>query len=219
MNRLLTFLFLFISFTSYSQEPFEGTILFKVSTKVKDHVTDERYRGYFQNKYGDSVRSYYKSDGSWSHIFYSKAEMGVEWRIYDRETNQFYAKWKGIDTVYYFNCASNSTELLSMETGPGTMILGRNCKSVKVVTYDGVGNETLAITYYFSGAENIPTHNYTGFKDGFLDQVYAISQSHFLRVDMDLKPLITSMEAIRIEPGAVGDVMFQIPTDLPRKAF
>lgn len=216
MKTVLLFLLL-SPCIAIAQKPFEGIITFKVTTVVKPHITDDAYIDYYQNKYGDSIKIYYSKDGMQAKQYFGKSEAGFEWRIYDSRKNIEYAKWKGIDTIYRSDAGVPFGELRSISDGPVDTVLGKLANSVTVTTYDPVGDETMTITYFYSGEETITPGVYSKIRDGWVNEVYERSGSHFIKFIMDLLPFVVTMEAMRIEPGKVDPRNFLIPQELPQK--
>lgn len=218
MNRLLLIVILSIYYNiSNSQEAFEGTITYKVTTRLKDE--NNQHKEYLLNKYGDSLKIHFASDGSFKREYFGSKNLGFDWQVYDAASNNYYAKWKTIDTIYYYSCFDLFTELRTIEEGATATILNKSCKSVIVSTYDPIGKESLVIAYYYSGEPSILPNTYAQFKEGYINQVYEKSRSHILKYEMDLLYSFITIEAIRIEPGKPNASIFELPNSIPMKKW
>ena len=217
MKSTLLFLLLLYGESLIAQDPFEGVITYKVTTRLKNE--NNPYKDYLLQKYGDSLQIYISQDGSLMRKYYGKGDHGMNWHVYDSPSNYYYAKWKGIDTIYYYSCSDFFSELKSIEEGKSEPILGKPAKYIKITTFDPIGKETLIINYHYSGEQFVSAKTYAPYKEGYIDKVYEKSQSHILKYEMDLLHVYVTMEAIRIEPMIVNRTTFKIPESIPKKKW
>ncbi|MEL7118516.1 MAG: hypothetical protein AAFO07_03725 [Bacteroidota bacterium] len=212
--HLTTFVLIFLIFnlTSYSQKAFEGIIDYKIEVKLKK--LDHLYNEYYAQKYGDTMRVYISKNGSMKREYLGSGEMGYDWAIYRQDKNEFYAKWKSMDSIFYYNCEEVMTELKSFEAGPIKQILGRDCRSIIIEAFEPIEEVSVIQKFYFSGEEYIQDGTYDKFKDGYLDKFYSTSGAHFLEWELEQNFIIVNFEAISIERKKIGKEIFKIPNGI-----
>lgn len=216
-QRFLFLLFLClmaISAFAQRQQPFEGIITYLVKTELKQE--DHPYNKYYAQKYGDTLTVYYHKNGSERRNFSNTGPLGLDFMIYNKINNEQYSKWHSMDSVFYYGCAQAVTKLDTLVAGDTLIILGKTCPSIRTVATDINSGEVTRQTLYYSGEEYAPPHTYANRKDSHIYKMYAVSQSHFLRWDMDLKYTYVTFEAISIERTNVDPNLFIIPTGIAK---
>jgi len=206
---LISIIFCFIIQNGFSQTPFEGVIIYKVETvlKYEDHV----YNDYYSQKYGDTLKVYIAENGNQKREYSNTGNLGLDWTIYDQGKNEEYAKWHSMDSVFYYSCSNLVTNLEEFEEGDEKIILGEDCKSIITKSFEPKGKETITAKFYYSGNEYIIPNTYEEYKDGYLDRIYAKSNSHILRRELDLKYVYVIFEAIEIRSEKVNSDHFVVP--------
>ncbi|MCG8331739.1 MAG: hypothetical protein MI974_28900 [Chitinophagales bacterium] len=193
-----------------SQKAFEGIIIYKVDTHLKKK--NHPYNEYFSQKYGDTLRVTIKQNGNMKREFIGSGELGYEWAIYDQNKNEFYTKWKSMDSIFYYDCGEVITDLQSFESVNGTTkILDKDCESIVIHSIEPNLNEHIHQKFFFSGDEKIIEGTYDGFKDGYLNRVYAQSKSHILRWEFEQMFVRVEFEAVSIEWKPIDNDVFKIP--------
>ncbi len=211
MNKFLSLIILFSIFTSSSlaQEPFEGVITYKVETTLK--YKDHPYNEYYSTKYGDTIKMYIHKNGSMKREYFNSGKTGIDWSIYDSKKNIEYVKWHSMDSIFFYECSETFTELKELKRNKDTLIQGKNCISITAKEYEPKEKENVIKKLYFTGDETLAPNVYSKYKDGYMDRIYDLSQSHFIRREMDLKFIYLVFDAVEIKKELIDFKKFEIP--------
>ncbi|MFK7770927.1 MAG: hypothetical protein AB8F94_02265 [Saprospiraceae bacterium] len=211
MKKFLSLLTLCSIFTTFSlaQEPFEGIITYKVETTLK--YKGHPYNQYYSTKYGDTIKMHIHKNGSIKREYFNSGKLGLDWTIYDSIKNIEYAKWHSMDSIFFYECSEVVTELKELKRDKDTLIQGKNCISITAKEYEPKGKENVIKKFYFSGDESLAPNVYSKYKDGYMDRIYNLSKSHFIRKEMDLKFTYLIFDAVEIKEQVIDLKKFEIP--------
>jgi hypothetical protein len=195
-----------------NQNYFEGIITYKVKTllKVKDHPANE----YFLQKYSDTLEFYVNKKGDFKRHYKGFREFGMDWNIYLKDKNEYYAKWHNMDSIFYYECSEIVTELISIDKGESKKILGETCQSITLIQLEPNLQETITSTYYYSGNQTINQGIFNNFKESYFNKIYEISNSHFLKWEFENLNTHVTFEAINIERKKLEDEIFEVPNNI-----
>jgi len=205
--------FLFFSKISICQDFFEGIITYKIDTELMQE--DHLYNDYYSQKYGDTMVVYLHKEGYFKREYIGSGKMGYDWTIYDVTKNEYYGKWKSMDSIFFYNCNEVITELMSFNKGPDKKILGKNCKSIIVRSFEPKLKENLSQIFYYSGDEKVSPDVFSKFKDGYLDKVYSGSKSHILEWEFEQPYVRVKFTAVSIEKKNLDQKIFELPKGIP----
>lgn len=211
---IIVILLIGINKKSTCQDIFEGIITYKTETQLKKK--NHPYNEYFSQKFGDTLRVSISKNGNMKREYLGSGGLGFDWAIYNQEKNEFYSKWKSMDSIFYYNCSETVTELKSFELLPGSKkILGKDCQSIIIHSLEPNLQEKITHKYYFSGEEKIIENTFEEFKDGYLDRVYSLSKSHILQWEFEQDYVKVKFKAISIEWKPINNEVFIIPEGIP----
>jgi len=185
---LLTFIFVLNS--CYSQhnkktKTFEGSIEYNIKLTNGDESMEDYFYDYINQKFGNITIHYFDKKGNFKREFPNSGKNGLEYYLYKSKTNNFYAKWKSIDTVFYYEASEPLTVLLDKSYGVGEMILGQSTEYIKLKSLDTIGGKKITSTYYFSGEPYTNPKLYSKIKDFNQDIAIKKAKSAFLKIDSD----------------------------------
>ncbi|MEM6807033.1 MAG: hypothetical protein AAF696_36870 [Bacteroidota bacterium] len=212
---LFLYSFLFSTYAGMAQKYFEGIITYEVETKLK--YEEHEYNYYFEQKYGDSLKVYIFKDGSFRREYMNSGKLGLDWQIYNRSNNNYYAKYRSLDTVYYYDTKENVFEFKSFNQLPNRIILGKTCEGLEKVIYEPRAGETFISHFYYSGEEALAPNIYDEFKDGYWDQAFKKIQSQVLAFSTETPYLLMYSEAVKIEWKKLDKSILKLPEEVPLK--
>lgn len=217
MNLQMRFVIglLMISFTGYSQEYFEGKIVYEVEVKLKqeNHPNNE----YLKDKWGDTLIIYHHLDGFQKRKFLNSGLHGYDWNIYDPERNEYYAKWHNLDTVYYYDCGTSVTDFISLKNGESKQIMDQKCRSIVLESYHPFSKQKSFSKLYYADGLKMDPRNYERFIDSHLNEIYEATKSHIVEWTIELSLCTVRFTAIEIEHIDLANDFFGLPDDIPRK--
>ncbi len=222
ISYVFTFLLLLFSCTnskSVSYNSFEGIIKYSVSFDEGDRSKPAYYYDYIKQKYGDVALYHFKANGDFLRTYPYSGDKGVDFYLYKNDTKNFYAKWRNIDTLFYYNVTENMLQFTKEETGKSEIILGEQCSFYKISGIDTVGGQQVTQTYHFSGKPYIDPSLYEGYNDFFFSKIIKKTKSPFLKLILDMNYYKLEFTAKKIEEKELEDGLFKIPTGIPLKKY
>ena len=199
------------------QGSFEGVITYKVDVVFTNK--DLPYREYFEQKFGDSLEVFYSKKGDILRKFHNAGERGYDFNLYLNSNNNYYSKWKNLDTIYYYQANDPFIKLISIDTGNQDQILGYTCNSIVVKGIDTIGQQKVIQTYYYSGEPYLDPELFQNYKDFYAYDIFKRTESPFLKLELDLDGYIVTYTAIKIEHKSLNKKQFDLPIDFAFKEY
>ncbi len=214
--QLFIFIFPFICFTQNNKKSFEGIITYKIEVSI---LKSTEYDEYYKQKYGDTLVTYISKKGDYKRVYKNSGEMGFDFVIYSKNTNELYAKWKNIDTVYHYNASQNNLTNLSIKNADTTTIIGYQCQSIIMIGIDTIGNQQVKTKYYYSYEPYLDPSLYENYNAFYYNKIVEVIKSQYLKMIMDLEDILVTFEVIEIKPTELKNDVFFIPKKIPKKKF
>lgn len=197
-------------------ESFEGVITYTVEIEYPENY---EYGWYMDQKYGDTMLLFVSSKGDYLRDYKNSGDMGWDFTSYSQKENVIYAKWKNIDTIFWYPASDTSIQLKSMFEGGDTLIMNQKCKSIFIESYFSLDNLNLSMALYYSGYPKADPELYKNHKDSFYNLVYPKSKSHFVMMVSDMGDFTITYKAIAIEEMILPLKLFSLPKDVPLKRW
>ena len=214
MKFKLIFGILFITFTSLTKKKyFEGIITYNVETRI---LKESNYSDYLKERYGTSMKFYWGKNGNLLRKTYGN-NFGLDYSLYVQEENTFYVKYKGIDTLYYYNALTQDNELLEIKESKSESILNQKCKKLELKLKSKINDKEFVSEYFYSKNPKINYKLYQNINDGFANIIYKKTKSPYLKLKMIFDKIIITYTAQKIEEKVIDESIFKIDTELPRK--
>ena len=214
-NLILKIVFLLITISSLgqTQNSFEGIITYKVSVNFIEN--DSPDKEYFEQKYGDTLKVYFNKNGDIFKKIIGSGEYGYDFNLYLNRENNYYAKWKNLDTLYYYNVSEENLTELSRETGR----IDDKINYFKIKGIEPNSRQIVTQKFYYTGSPYLNGKLFQKFSDFFTDEYYQLSNSPFLKLELDLGNHIITYEAVKIESKKLDDSIFTFPSSIPKKRY
>ncbi|MEM6718048.1 MAG: hypothetical protein AAF611_01910 [Bacteroidota bacterium] len=209
---ILNFLFCAIC---QSQESFEGVITFKVDVIFKKE--NAPYKEYIIEKFGDTMQMFYNKKGDIHRRYKGTGPRGYDFHTYRTNTNNYYAKWKNLDTLYFNNVKENILKFIDKEVGTSTPILNKPSKYILIRGYVPKTNEMVNQKFYYTGYPYLDPKLYKNYKEFFTDEILQATKSPFLKFELELDDCFIIYTAISVEKRSVNPKIFKIPKNIPHK--
>ncbi|MCT4561813.1 MAG: hypothetical protein N4A41_10595 [Crocinitomicaceae bacterium] len=172
---------------------------------------------YLINKYGDSVTLTFHPNGSLRWDYYGGYGWGLEYSIFDQPSNLYYTKYKGIDTLYYYNFEENSLLLKSRVRISDTLIGNVPCRAVR---YNCLAsdNQEIPIThtlFYNLDTLQLNQELYTRWKDFFMADFFKENGVFYLERHLVQPESYMKQRIRRVYPEYfVSEKVFEIPKEM-----
>ncbi len=203
------------AFFAYSQSFFEGDIVYKVEVEIKDK--SHPWADYLANKWGDTMIVSHNTDGFQKRIYKNSKPNGFFWHIYNAETNEYFATWHNLDTIYYYNCAESITNLVELKKEKSEIVLNKICPSFSIEFKDISSHEMITTTIYYDPDLPINFLAYRNFRDTHIDEIYKHSHSHLVKWSIDMELVHVTFTAIQVIEKKLPTDHFLIPYGFPMK--
>ncbi len=178
MRIPILLLTLFIHFISWSQKETNPArvLTYATSLKINNDDLPDYLKEYLNQKYGDSLHIVYDASGNIRMNYFRSGESGIMYNIYNAEKHLLYARWKNIDTLYYYDASINEYILDSMNT-----VETANGSKVEYYSHHPEVNGPAIQEFYFvNDSLHVDPDLYIDFQDFFFHSI--ISQSRRLPV-------------------------------------
>ncbi|WP_299680841.1 hypothetical protein [uncultured Dokdonia sp.] len=196
---------------------FEGVITYKTDIKfINENI---KFRAYHEGKFGDTLKVYYNKEGDIFKKYYNTGDQGYDFNLYVNSKNNYYSKWKNLDTIYHYNVSEQSLEFISSTTGTSENILGKECKYIQIEAYEPKGKQSVIQKYYYSGFPYLDPELFKGFEDFYTNSFMDTAKSPFMKMELDLGDYIVTYTAVKIESKTVSLSKFQLPKGIPQKIY
>jgi hypothetical protein len=185
---------------SYSQNYFEGKIIYKLDFKSKNpDITADMLKSYL----GNGLTLLFKQ-GNYYHRF----DGGIyEFELYNKADNKSYLKKRDNDTIYWSDCSVPGDKIQEFKlTGKKETILGIVCNQI-LVRY----KKKTEIHYYNSDSVAI---NPAWFKNFKQDDEYLVDQkekSIYLKSENEFDEFTAIETAVKITREPVDEKIFKLP--------
>ncbi len=212
MNRIiLTAYLLLIGLYSNAQNNFEGIVTYKINLEIKENAGSTAF--YYEQKYGDTLKVYYATNGDQLMEYVNSGELGLDWAMYLVEANEYYSKWRSMDSIFYNSCDTNYLEVLSFEKLDKINISDRVCEQylVECMATKDSDVEFLSRYWYFNDELPFDGELYSDYKDARIDSVYSLSNSHPIGWKSNLKHVIVDVKLLEIQNVKLDSNIFQVP--------
>ena len=213
-RTLITSYLLLLCLFCFAQDNFEGIVSYAINLEIKENA--ENFAEYYGQKYGDILNVHYASNGNQYFKYVNSGDLGLDWAVYLVDENEYYAKWKSMDSIFYYSCDTNMLELLSFETLEKANISERQCDQYRVESMATKGLDVEFLTKYWYFNDELPFDGeiYSDYKDERIDSIYSISNSHPIAWKSDLKHIIVDFKLIKIEDVKLDHKVFELPKDI-----
>jgi hypothetical protein len=205
-NRLLLFL-IFLSATAkgYSQEAFEGKIIYQNSFQSKNSsVSSEQMRVLLGEK-----QEYFIKSGNYKS--YTNG-VGITMQLYNSETNKLYNETSRSDTLYWFDANVKSDVVISYELVKNkTKILGEDCDALVLKTQNG------KTTYYYTSKYPVDFAKYQMHSYGNWNYYLSKAKSVPLKIVIENEQFKMESTALKIEAEQLADDFFTVSVNTPIK--
>lgn len=201
---LICFL-LFFSLLQAQDNSFEGVI---------DYQTEVRSN---RKEYSDATVKKMLSLGTAEKVYIKKgfyfSSFGHRDEYTDPVQKKIFIRFKNIDTLYYIDCGTDTSSLLSVtKSDKGPRLAGHDCKTITLNSTKGT------LTYNYSPDFFLDPIYHQDYALGHYNTYVNESRSVFLKSTLQYPIGTVTSTAIRISAQPVDDKMFQIP-DLPVVKF
>jgi hypothetical protein len=206
IHRLFLFLLLLsITLKGYSQETFEGEIIYQNSFQSKNSsVTSEQMKILLGDK-----QEYFIKSGNYKSCTNG---VGITMQLYIGETNRLYNKTSRSDTLYWFDANVQSDAVVSYDLIKNReKILGEDCDALILKTQSG------QTTYFFTSKYPIDFTKFQMHSYGNWNYYLSKSKSVPLKIVVDNEQFKMESVAQKIEARELPDDFFAIPVDTPIK--
>ncbi len=211
---IFTLITLIIALTSLTDKKyFEGVITYSVETNI---LKETNYSDYLKERYGTSMKFYWGKNGNLLRKTFGN-NLGLDYSLYIHEENTFYVKYKGIDTLYYYNALTQDNELLEMKESKSEPILNQKCNKIELKLKNKYNGKEFISEYHYSKNSKINYKLYQNVNDGFANVIYKITESPYLKLKLIFDEIIMTYSAEKIEEKEIPENIFKIDTVLPRK--
>ena len=184
---------------------FEGEIIYQnnIESRIQG-VTDAQLTSVVGSR-----QEYYIKDGHYKSVMNGQS---IIMQLYDWTTNRIYNKMAKSDTLYWFNAATNTDDIISHEIKRNAeTILGINCDALILKTKYG------ATTFYFGDNYKLDTNKFLNHEYGnwafFVKNAGALPLK--MVIESDKFKMIST--AIEIKPMKLEGNFFSIAPEVPIK--
>lgn len=204
MKKVLLFLFFFHSaVAAFSQKNFEGVLVYRDNVISKmDGVSNATWKKILH--LSDQATVFVK-DGNFRHT-----SAITDSYVFPAKGRSYY-KFKGYDTLYYINTATDTTTLVSVtKNADKKMIAGYSCNSITIKTSEA------SYTYFYSPAIYTNSELTQNYHKERQDVFYKETSSLFLGLQQETAYYTYSESCIQVEQKAVNASNFDLP-NLPQQ--
>lgn len=197
------------------------SLTYSVNVEILSDSLTEGWKEYLLQKFGDSITFLMFPNGSIWFEYYGSGERGYDYQFYDANKAQFNAKWKNIDTIYYYSTKENILNLKSKSTPIDTMLHG-----VKTKRGCFTGNDKTLETdytvrqmfYYIEDSLKTDSKLYKDFKDFFFSDYLTHAKALFTYKVTDFPEYRLIYKLIDFKPGIkIEPSKYLLPDNLPRR--
>ena len=191
---------------SAGKASFKGRLTYTVKLEIPDELpNDERKKDLF-NKFGHTMTITYDGKGNFRKDYIGSANGGYEYQLYNTKSNNFYSKWKSVDTLVFYNMRNNTLQLISKNPGIPQNINGIECESVH---YHGLDMSPVAssdyhikLSWFFKrDSLFINPHHYANYKEYFYHDYLSFAQAAYLKHIIETPEMILTFQLQKVEPG------------------
>lgn len=151
-------------------------ITYKIDIEITNDTLDKVVSNYLLQKYGDSLQIMFDNKGNINFKYYGSGDFGYDVNIYNIKENNFYAKWKNIDTAYYYNVNKNILDLIEKNHLESQEVNEVICNVIEFKGLDSYSRDTInQIFYYNKNYLAIDCEKYKSFKEFFFYDYDSIS--------------------------------------------
>lgn len=218
MKRLV---FLFITIIAFcissckSEKSFEGVITYKVNVTFTNK--NMPHQKYLTEKFGDTLKVLFDTQGNLFRKYIGTGPNGYDFHIYNVNTNNFYGKWKNLDTLYYYNAKKNVLAFIDREIGISDTIFNKPSKYILIKGYIPETGEKVTQKFYYTGFPYVNPKLLQNFKDFFTDEIFKTTKSPFLKYELLMDDCLVTYSVLSVERKKLNPTIFKIPDNIPLK--
>jgi hypothetical protein len=204
MKKVLSFFIAFFcAFAAFAQKNFEGVLVYRDNVVSKmDGVSNTTWKKILH--LSDQITVFVK-DGNFRHT-----SAITDSYVFPTKGRSYY-KFKGYDTLYYVNTATDTAALISVtKNADKKMIAGYSCNSITIKTSEAT------YTYFYSAAIYTNPERTQNYHKERQDVFYKETSSLFLGLQQETAYYTYSESCIQVEQKAVDAGNFELPS-LPQK--
>jgi len=199
---------IFISYNSYAQKSFEGSIKFKIEITTEGENKVEAKKK-LDEKYGDSLLVSYSKLGYMKRQYLNSK--GYDFQIYYPEKGVLYLKDKRSNTMDSLDVKTNSiVKLISKKKVSNETIIGLDCECYEYVGISKYGGN-VTLNYCFS--KETTSVDYTVFKnhtDFFIADYFKSSKKPYLKFSLQTDTFKVTQVATEINEKNIDINFFEI---------
>ncbi|NVK65866.1 MAG: hypothetical protein HWE22_14830 [Flavobacteriales bacterium] len=183
MRILALSVYLLITVFSWGQteNKFARVLTYATTLEIVNDDLPAYAKDYLNQKYGDSLHVVYDTLGNIRMNYFRSGKNGIAYYFYNATNHTMYARWKGIDTLYYYDASVNDYTLDSMKTS-------KTIDGSKIECYSHnpeVNGAAIQEFYFVEDSMYVNPDLYADFKDFFFHSI--ISESRKLPVKTVIK--------------------------------
>jgi hypothetical protein len=187
------------------QQDFEGIIVYRINVESK--VPEISNASWQRNLALGDVEKVYIRHGFYRHI------SSVVDTYYDPKDEKLYFRYKGIDTLFYRDYASDSSKIQDIRKDNQIVIVNNlKCNQVTIATNHATLTYAYTPLYYMNPAYD--KHNTLERFDAYMQAAEAV----FMDLRYDHSMYNYQQTAIDVQPQQIDDTVFRLP-DLPIRKF
>lgn len=220
---ILIFTTYLITCFSCSQEDTKENItslVYKLDIEVISDTINPAVSEYLLQKHGDSLIMSINGEGSIRFDFIGSGKNGYDFNLFDINTNQYYGKWKHIDTLYYYDVSHNILKLVERKSLDNQIVNSINCQ---VLEFKGVDEEHPSYyvnqTFYFnSDTLEVKSEKYRRYKEFFFDEYLLASNSFYVKKVIEMPEYRLTYTLINnYKNRSMKQTEFNPPKNIPLK--
>jgi len=208
------FLICLSSCSKENNEAFEGVIKYEISIEFKKKLP---YEDYLKQKYGGTMELFISKTGDYKQVYNQSGAMGFDFVQFTQESNEISVKYRNLDTLYWYNASENVLDLISYSAGNPETILGSNCKSIVIKSFDSKGDLKIVQTYVYDNSIPINPNLYKDHNDAYYSRITYQTKSHYMKLIMDYGDFVVTKTVINIQRKTVDKELFKLPSNIPKK--
>lgn len=210
------YIFCFVACSRKEEAKNSLLLTYEQEIEILDETKTESVKNYLLQKYGDSVGVIYDSRGNIRMNYYGSGEMGMEYNFYNAGKGINCAKWKNMDSIFYYDASVNEYQLDStsrIETRNGFIL---TYYSQNPADSNGIIQES----HFIHDSLKIDPYLYKNFKDFSFYEILAEAEL------LPIKTILTA-EGIRISRNLVRskniteprESYFDLDTEIPSRKY
>ena len=211
----LAFLLTFFGLNCYSQNYFEGIVLYEIEYEpIANNISEKS----LVEEMGDSLIAYIQ-EHRYLMIFNTKSDLGVNKIFVSLEEGYAYIDYEQSDTIYKYKINKKSGALLKYEHTPNDKkkILDNICESITINYQPSDTDNSYEVRrakYYFDPRYKLNAKAYANHNENFWNLFVNKSNSISVRNEVEYYPIYRSVQqAVKVIEKILPDQIFLIDTN------